>query len=282
MMVMEDKRVEIKKNITELFDKVAPVFDGNGPRFFSYFGEKLVEFAEVSKGEKVLDVATGKGASLFSASKLVGDNGEVIGVDISQGMVNETNLEIEKRGVKNAKIMVMDAENLTFSDEIFDKILCGFGIFFFPDYKASLNEFSRVLKKDGKVGFTTFLRKRDEKFLWLDDITYKYLPKYDNELDEYQESDKPEFDTEEGLYKILNESGFKNIKILKEEKDFMYKDEEEWWAKLSTHGAIRVLEAIPKDKFEDFKGEIFEKLKSMKGPEGIPATMYVLYAFGTK
>ncbi|WP_346920181.1 hypothetical protein [Clostridium sp. UBA7339] len=64
---MEDKSIEIKKDITNIFNKVSAVFDGSGPRYFTYFGERLVEFADVKEGERVLDVASGKGASLFSA-----------------------------------------------------------------------------------------------------------------------------------------------------------------------------------------------------------------------
>lgn len=63
---------------------------------------------------------------------------------------------------------------------------------------------------------------------------------------------------------------------------FTYKDEQEWWDKLWTHGYIRILEMIPKDKIEDFKTEVFQKLEEIKEAEGISATMFVLYAFGEK
>jgi ubiquinone/menaquinone biosynthesis C-methylase UbiE len=279
---LENKSVEIKKNITDLFNKVSTVFDSNGPRYFAYFGEKLVEFAGVQEGQKVLDVASGKGASLFVSAEKVGENGKAIGIDIAEGMVRETNLEIQRRALENAEAMVMDAENLEFINETFDHILCGFGVFFFPDYKVAFNEFIRVLKKGGRFSFTTFLRKKDDKFMWLQELVQKYLPPSQDELDEYQEAESPEFDTEDGLYKILKDVGFKNTKVISEEKVFVYKDEQEWWDKLWTHGAVGTLEKIPKNKMEDFKAEIFEKLKEIKEVEGIPATMYILYAFGEK
>ncbi|MCB2296908.1 class I SAM-dependent methyltransferase [Clostridium tagluense] len=279
---MENKNIEIKNSITDLFNKVSAVFDSSGPRFFAYFGERLVEIAGVVEGEKVLDVASGKGASLFLAADKVCANGKVIGIDIAEGMVNETNLEIQKRGINNTKAVVMDAENLDFNSETFDHILCGFGVFFFPNYKIAFNEFMRVLKNGGRFSFTTFSRKEDEKFMWLDDLVQKYLPEFEDEIDEYHEEDSPEFDTEEGLYKILRGAGFKNIQVISEEKDFMYKDEQEWWDKLWTHGYIEVLEMIAEDRMEDFKAEVFEKLREVKEVEGIAATMSVLYAFGDK
>jgi hypothetical protein len=103
-----------------------------------------------------------------------------------------------------------------------------------------------------------------------------------DELDEYQEEESPEFHTEEGLYKILKEAEFKNIQVIIEEKVFVYKDEQEWWDKLWTHGSIAVLERIPEDKMKDFKIEVFKKLRVIKETEGIAATIYVLYAAGEK
>ena len=279
---MENKSIEIKKDITNTFNKVSAVFDGSGPRYSTYFGERMVELAGIKEGEKVLDVASGKGASLLSAAEKGGKNGVVIGIDIAEGMVNEIDLEIQRRNIKNVHAMVMDAEKLEFANETFQHILCGFGVFFLPNYKVAFHEFMRVLKYGGRFSFTTFLRKKDDKFIWLDELFDKYLPVYEDELDEYQSEDIPEFDTEEGLYKILNQAGFKNIQVISEEKVFIYKDEQEWWEKLWTHGAITTLEKIPKDMLEDFKSEVFEKLKEMKEPKGIPHTMFVLYAFGEK
>ena len=276
---MEDKSIEIKEGVKSTFNKVAAVFDSSGPKFFEYFGERLVEFAGVKEGEKVLDVAAGRGASLFSSAEKVGQSGKVIGIDIAEGMVKETNLEIQRRGVKNVNVMVMDAEKLEFENQFFEHVNCGFGIFFFPNYKIALDEFMRVLKDDGRLSFTTFFRKSDEKFSWFDDLVEKYLPGF---KDEPEEENGPEFDTEEGLYQILEEAGFRNIRILCEEKVFNYKDEQEWWDKLWTHGFIRTLERISEDKMEAFKTEVFDKLREIKESEGIDSTKFVLYASGEK
>lgn len=276
---MENNNIERKRNVTNLFNKVSSVFDSSGPRYFAYFGERLVEQAGVKEGEYVLDVASGKGASLFPSIEEVGPKGKVIGIDIADGMVNESNLEMQRRGIKNAEVRLMDAEKLEFENEMFHHILCGFGVFFFPNYKKAFSEFKRVLKDRGRFSFTTFLRKKDEKFIWFDELIQKYLPP----SEEYKKDDNdPEFDTEEGVYEVLEQAGFKNIQIIREEKNFVYRDEQEWWDKLWTHGYIRVLEKIPKDKIEEFKKEVFSKLKEIKEMEGIYVTMFVAYSIGEK
>lgn len=43
---MENNSIERKRNVTNLFNKVSSVFDSSGPRYFAYFGERLVEQAE--------------------------------------------------------------------------------------------------------------------------------------------------------------------------------------------------------------------------------------------
>jgi len=128
----------------------------------------------------------------------------------------------------------------------------------------------RVLKNGGRLSFTTFLGESDEKFMWLDELIDKYLPGFE---DEPQEDNAPEFNTEEGLYEILKVAGFRNIRIICEEKAFNYKDEQEWWDKLWTHGYIKMLEMITKYKMEAFKTEVFDKLRETYPKNTIDTTL---------
>ena len=54
----------------------------DGPVYWDYFGEKLVEHASIHPGAKVLDVGCGSGSSLFPAAEKAGSKGYVVGVDI--------------------------------------------------------------------------------------------------------------------------------------------------------------------------------------------------------
>lgn len=70
-----------KRQVAGLFDRASGTFDQVGPRFFSYFGRRLVEIAQIPSGSRVLDVATGRGALLFPAADSVGPHGQVTGID---------------------------------------------------------------------------------------------------------------------------------------------------------------------------------------------------------
>ncbi len=287
---MNETNNQIKVDIANVFTKVSTIFDGDGPRFFKYFGEQLVNKVVLKEGFHILDVAVGRGASLFLAAHQVGSTGSVIGIDISEGMVNETIEEVKRCGIKNAELIVMDAEKLSYEDETFDVILCGFGVFFFPEPKVAFGEFYRTLKQMGKIGFTTFSRKHIEGYEWLEEIVERYLSSppsegdvsvNESETNEVEASDF-EHDTEEGLCKFLTETGFKDIHITCEAKEFTYKDEDEWWDKQWSHGSRAWLEQIKEEQLESLKQEIYVKLQEFKKPEGISVTLTVLYATATK
>lgn len=50
----------------------------------------------------------------------------------------------------------MDAEHLDFPDATFDRVLCGFGVMFFPNQNRALGEFRRVMKPGGRVAVSTW------------------------------------------------------------------------------------------------------------------------------
>src|SRR5258706_8617402 len=72
-------------------------------RYFPIFGQWLADTAKIPLNAKVLDVACGRGAVLYPAAEKVGPIGQVIGIDLSEGMAQETNAEVQRRGIeKNA------------------------------------------------------------------------------------------------------------------------------------------------------------------------------------
>lgn len=152
---MSDAAAERKAQTRAIFNRVAPDYDVAGPGCFAHFGRRLVEEVGVAPGQRVLDVATGRGAVLFPVAERACLTGEVIGVDLAEGMVRITSDEAKRRDL-TAQIRVMDAEQLDFSTAAFDRVLCGFGVMFFPDLPQALSEFHRVLKPDGRLGISTW------------------------------------------------------------------------------------------------------------------------------
>lgn len=209
-----------------VFNRVAANFDTIGPKYFSYFGQKLTEYTGVNEGATLLDVACGNGASLFSVAHSIGENGQVIGIDFSKEMVKETQFRIYSQGLSNAKVLQMDAEKLDFPDNSFDYVLCGLSTAFFSNSLMAVSEMYRVLKYGGKLGVSTWKKKENKGVI---DKAYTKLFSENQDRSQNNIAGKPDFGSVDGVEKILKNIGFKNIEIIIEEKTFYYKDEEEWW-----------------------------------------------------
>jgi len=110
----------------------------------------LVEKAGVEPGMKVMDLCTGKGSVALEASKVVGDEGLVVGVDFSQGMLEKAR---EKAGQGSGLVWVeASAPFLPFKDETFDVVLCSHAFYELKDWEKmwTLAEVKRVLVPGGR------------------------------------------------------------------------------------------------------------------------------------
>src|SRR5687767_7445602 len=238
-------------------------------RYFPIFGEWLVETAQIPEGAKVLDVACGRGAVLFPAAERVGYSGRVIGIDLAEGMARETQVEIQRRGLKQAEARQMDAEQLTFPDSSFDFILCGFSLQFFPHLDRALSEFRRVLKPDGHIAVTTW-GADDERWDWFEDLRKAYGAAISLGS---QSLDKPD-----EIQRWFSRAGFVDIQITTKEIDMVYRDEEEWWNVVWSISGRAGLEKISAADLGQLKAEAFEKVQLQKEADGFP---YRLEAFCT-
>ena len=91
------------KSITaRMYDLLASSYNHIVP-FFTDFGEQLVAEARVEDGERVLDVATGQGACLIPAAAAVGPTGAVVGIDISEGMIEVLDRSINGGGTQSGR-----------------------------------------------------------------------------------------------------------------------------------------------------------------------------------
>jgi ubiquinone/menaquinone biosynthesis C-methylase UbiE len=264
-----------KRGIAGVFSRSAPTYDNVGPRFFSHFGQRLVELAEIPAGAHVLDVAAGRGAILFPASERVGSTGRVVGIDIAGGMIDQMKAQIARRGLKQAEAYVMDAEQLDFPDASFNYVLCGFGVFFFPQFQRALAEFSRVLVPGGHLVLSTW-GADDNRWKWMEQVTKKYAPPTDSRPQSFAGSNA-DFKTPDGMKAIMTAAGFVDFQVIPEDAEFWYSDEKEWLTVAWSHGQRYVLEVLPPEAFDQWKQEMFENLRAMKRGEGIPHRFYALF-----
>jgi SAM-dependent methyltransferase len=262
-----------------VFSRAAATYDSIGPRFFTHFGQRLVDLSHITPGATVLDVAAGRGAVLFAAANQVGPGGRVVGIDLAENMVRETTADIQSRGQPNVEMHHMSAEQLDFPEASFDRVLCGFALWIFSQPHHALQEFFRVLKPGGRVGLTTWTD--DCPFLtWVRQELRSSLPPQVPPA--HSGPAAPSFDTPARLATALQQAGFERLEISTEDHDFVYATDEEWWLSLWSHGIRSQLEQLASPDLEQVRGDMLRKVQVLKRSEGIHTRFRALFALAYK
>ena len=276
---MTDEGNRKREESRRVFNQAASTYDRIGPRIFSHFGQRLVDVASIAPGAKVLDVAAGRGAVLFPAAVKVGSSGLVVGIDFTAAMVSETAKDIESRKISEAEIRQMDAEQMNFADTSFDYVTCGFALWMFAQPLRVLQEFCRVLKRSGRVALSTWSVDNPSQ-TWCHAVLRPYAAA--PALRVLPSKDDSRFDTPSQLETALQQSGFTDLRVAVEEKEFVYADEEEYWLSLWSAGLRRQLEKMTPEALEQAKSDVFHKLQVLKQQDGFHLVHRALFAFGAK
>lgn len=107
------------------------------------------QYANIKKGDIVVDLGSGAGNDCFIARNEVGDNGKVIGLDFSPEMVTKARSNNAKRGYANVEFMEADIENMPLEDNTIDVVVSNCVLNLLPQKNKIFKEIYRVLKTGG-------------------------------------------------------------------------------------------------------------------------------------
>lgn len=141
-----------KEQVEQMFDTISGEYDGLN-RVISFgidvkWRKKVVELVADTHPKTILDIATGTGDLVINMANIGAT--EIIGLDISAGMLDVGRKKIASKGLSEKIEMVQaDSEALPFEDDHFDAITVAFGVRNFEHLKIGLSEILRVLKPGG-------------------------------------------------------------------------------------------------------------------------------------
>jgi demethylmenaquinone methyltransferase/2-methoxy-6-polyprenyl-1,4-benzoquinol methylase len=177
----KEDRAGKKQQVARMFDSISGNYD-----FLNHFlslgidirwRKKAIKLLAKSKPKLILDVATGTGDFAVETLKLNPD--QVIGVDISEGMLEVGRKKMKARGIDHKiDLRLGDSENLPFEENKFDAVIVAFGVRNFENLEKGLTEMQRVLKPGGQLVVLEFSKPRTFPFKQLYNFYFKFvLPK---------------------------------------------------------------------------------------------------------
>lgn len=284
------------------YDTVAMAYHRLVERFSAPVATHLVEVAGVAPGERVLDVATGTGILALAVGRAVGPSGQVLGTDLSDGMLRSARENAVQAGVGEwVRFGKMDAEALESADETFDAVLSLHALRHFPSPLDALREAYRVLRPSGRVvigvgssppvfsrdgllaaarRLSDFLRKRQGKLLTasdsLEQLVQEYLP--DEEQSEHAHWTHGHRDFTASVPKLLQAAGFRGVRTTWTGFGTVIETPEEFWELQATFSSLarKRLEHAAPDLVEALHARYMELCRRVQSSGG-----ELVYRIGT-
>jgi demethylmenaquinone methyltransferase/2-methoxy-6-polyprenyl-1,4-benzoquinol methylase len=170
-----------KAQVAKMFNNISRNYD-----FLNHFlslgidrrwRKKAIKLLQPHSPQIILDVATGTGDFALQALDL--KPSKIIGVDISEGMLEVGKIKIAKRHLSDkVELLKGDSENLQFEENKFDAVTVGFGVRNFENLERGLAEIRRVMKPGAMLVILEFSRPRKFPFRQIYNFYFKLiLPK---------------------------------------------------------------------------------------------------------
>jgi len=192
----QDSEKGKKEQVAQMFDTISGNYDGLNKIISlgtdATWKKKILQRVKLLHPTSILDIATGTGdlAILFAETTAT----EIIGLDISQGMLDMGKKKISDKNLDSKIQMVLgDGEKIPYTDNYFDVITVAYGVRNFENLEKGLSEILRVLKpngtfiiletavptkfpfKQGYYVYTNFIMPSIGKLFSKDKAAYKYL-----------------------------------------------------------------------------------------------------------
>jgi demethylmenaquinone methyltransferase/2-methoxy-6-polyprenyl-1,4-benzoquinol methylase len=220
----KEDRTGKKEQVARMFDSISGKYD-----FLNHFlslgidirwRKRAVKLLAPDKPKLILDIATGTGDFAIETLSLKPE--KVIGVDISEGMLEVGRKKMKARGYDAIiDLRSGDSENLPFEENKFDAVIVAFGVRNFENLEKGLADMRRVLKEGGRVVVLEFSKPRSFPFKQLYNFYFNFiLPKVGRIISKdpaaytYLPESVQAFPDGDDFVSIMNKLGYKNTSCI--------------------------------------------------------------------
>jgi ubiquinone/menaquinone biosynthesis C-methylase UbiE len=178
----------------------------------SILTKELFLRSNINRNDKILDIGCGGGQTAFEASEMVGENGYVIGADISKILLDLA--KSKYANTKNLEFKYCDVQNYEFRENSFNKVISRFGVMFFENPIEAFKNIYNSIQEGGSLNFVCWTNVMENEFFT--DPTNIIIKHINKEFPEITRAPGPlAFSEEDYVKEILMSSKFKNVKIEK-------------------------------------------------------------------
>jgi len=135
--------------VERAYSRYAHLYDITFGKLFSGPRRIGVKCLSVQSGEHILEVGIGTGLALSQYRK----DCSITAIDVSDEMLEHSQLRVKRHGLDHVTIANMDAANMRFSDNSFDAVMAAYVITAVPDHKTVIQEMVRVCRPGGRIVF---------------------------------------------------------------------------------------------------------------------------------
>ncbi len=154
-------------------DFVARVYENIAWAYDLIFGPALhpgrvnaIRRMGIKPGDRVLEVGVGTGIN----AALYPTDCSVTGIDLSSSMLEKARERVARKGVRNVRLLQMDAANLKFADDTFDIVYAPYVISVVPDPVAVTREMRRVCRPGGRIVILNHFRSKNRLGAWIERV----------------------------------------------------------------------------------------------------------------
>lgn len=129
---MEHTPSSNRAQIVDIYRQRVKRYDASGINSFASWREEAVKRLHVKRGDLVVDIGCGTGLNFAPLQEAIGPEGTIIGVDLTDAMLDQARQRIAQHGWKNVDLVQCDAAQYPFPTQV-DGIISSFALTFIPD-----------------------------------------------------------------------------------------------------------------------------------------------------